>query len=288
MRVLDVLAQLGGNLAQLTLLLVRGVQFIDGVFHLARVQPCGCQARIGVHKAGQHPAHILAVACNALAVNKALERAVVVLGQFQELLECLILRIVACSVQPQHRAKQFCGFGGNPRKQLVLLVIERALRHAGVLIIPLHGFSHAVAIGLALKHAKVDALAVSIHHIHGVLAKALQGHVAVLHQLLGLVVRSADLEHLGRHLVAAVRNGLGALLQLVVQQLPGVRQRGRIHHHVAEPVPVPAQGAQHFRAGSNVQRLVHRGARLVVQADLLLIHAEEITQLFVIKSHASL
>ena len=124
LRVLDVAAQAHGHVAQLALLLRDA---LDGLLQRARVQATGRQARIGIHEAGQHPAHVLAVAGDALAVDQALQRAVVVLGELQVGLESLVLRVGAIATQAQHVAELLQALRGDALEQLECLGAHGAL-----------------------------------------------------------------------------------------------------------------------------------------------------------------
>ena len=143
---------------------------------LRAVHPGLALAGVGVHEARQHPAHVFAVPGNALAVDQALERAMVVLGQLDVFLKRLVLRLVALALQAQHVAEQLQCLGSDASKQLIGLLAHGSRSHGGAGEHAAHLGRHLVGLAHRLKHAEILALAGGVHHVrHGE-----AGHEAVL------------------------------------------------------------------------------------------------------------
>ena len=277
LRVLDVVAQAHGHVAQLTHFLGDA---LNGGFHGARVQPLRTQPGIGVNEAGQHAAHVLAVAVDAFAVNQALQCAVVVLCQLQVGLESLVLRLAALAFQSQHGAEHLQAFRGDALEQLECLLAHGALRHGRALKHVAHLHGHLIGFANTLEHTEILALAIGIHHVHRVFTKARQRRIALFHQLSGRLIaidhRIVDIHQAVGH----IRVGAGFFLQGVHHQVKGILQTLLLQHHGAHTGKLIAQQAQHVGAGRHVQAAVDGSAGLLVQTHLLVAQLENFFQLF--------
>ena len=264
----------------------------NGVLQLARIHRLAARAGVGVDKAGQHPPHILRVAGNALAVNQALQGAVVVLGAAQIFLKRRIALLIARRLQPQHLPKQLRRLRRQPLEHLKLALRERALRNLALRKLLRQRDARQIALAAAFIHAEIQPLArFLVHHIQCVAPKARQRRVAPVLQL----------HHIGGaicHILAQRRQHLGARWRLLCCRIQRAgnglargRQRGRIQHLLPQPfelllAPLARHQAQHICARRHLKAAVNGSARLAIQADLLIAQPEVLAQLRRTEHHA--